>query len=612
MKALLGFSLALLTLFALPVCAQEQRRITQPSIAPTLRRVALIIGNSAYAIGPLKNPVNDARAMTTALRGLGFDVIHKEDLKREDMRRAIRDFGLKISKGSVGLFYYAGHGVQVRGENYLIPVDAAPESADEIDDDGVNAGYVLEKMESAGNGMNIVILDACRNNPFTRSFRSGSDGLASINAPTGTLIAYATAPGAVASDGGNSGNGVYTQELLKILKTPGLGIEEVFKRVRVAVRQRTQGRQTPWESSSLVGDFYFSNRRPDGVTPASPAGSGESSAGGRRLYESGLATETSGDLAGAAGAYRAAILLDPENALYHNALGNVLAAEHSRKLQDYFAESARDLKKSRDTPFSLKSVLELREFRVSPIYPAAALQEFRKAMKLAPGNAQYRHDFVGGWHSSRPSDFLGPPIWQSQEQTAQYQAERVQQFKAMEDDLREVLRLEPDNAWFHASLGIALRGQERWGDAEAEYAEAARLDPRNPGVRDDLAKIQELLGKVSEAVNSYREAIRLDPQTAFRRIELAKVLGKQLKWAEAEAEYKEAIRLQPQSDYSHSSFGDALSEQGKWADALREYKEALRLAPEKDDSPYGLGVSFSEQLQQKIKELEKKVKKSKR
>jgi hypothetical protein len=255
MKA--GYLLVFTILFLPSLSAQEQRKITQPYVAPTSRRVALVIGNSAYAIGPLKNPVNDARAMTAALRELSFDVIHKEDLNREDMRRAIREFGAKISKGAVGLFYYAGHGVQVRGENYLIPVDAAPESADEIDDDGVNAGYVLEKMESAGNGMNIVILDACRNNPFTRSFRSGSDGLASVEAPTGTLIAYATGPGKVAGDGGTSGNGIYTQELLKVLKMPGLSIEDMFKRVRNAVLQRTQGKQTPWESSSLTGDFYF-------------------------------------------------------------------------------------------------------------------------------------------------------------------------------------------------------------------------------------------------------------------------------------------------------------------------------------------------------------------
>lgn len=269
LKNWLGLFLALAFLSAVNASAR-QRELRHESSGDE-RRIALVIGNSAYTVGPLKNPVNDARAMTQALREVGFEVIHREDLKREDMRRAIREFGARIGRGGVGLFYYAGHGVQVRGENYLIPVDARPESADEVDDDGVNATYVLEKMESAGNGMNIVILDACRNNPFTRSFRSGSDGLASVHAPTGTLIAYATAPGAVASDGGDSGNGVYTQELLKIIRTPGLGIEEVFKRVRVAVRRRTQGRQTPWEASSLEGDFYFSERRRPGASPAPPA-----------------------------------------------------------------------------------------------------------------------------------------------------------------------------------------------------------------------------------------------------------------------------------------------------------------------------------------------------
>jgi hypothetical protein len=223
------------------------------------RRVALVIGNSAYEVAPLKNPVNDARDMAHALGELGFELIYRENLNQNDMKRSIREFGAKIRDGGVGLFYYAGHGVAVKGINYLVPVDAKVEREEQVEYECVDAGFVLSQMDNAGNRLNIVILDACRNNPFARTFRSVSRGLAQMDAPSGTLIAYATAPGSVASDG-NARNGLYTQELLKFIRTPNMGIEEVFKRVRISIRNLTQNKQTPWESSSLTGDFYFSQK----------------------------------------------------------------------------------------------------------------------------------------------------------------------------------------------------------------------------------------------------------------------------------------------------------------------------------------------------------------
>jgi hypothetical protein len=220
-------------------------------------RFALVIGNSDYAIGVLANPVNDAYAMAMALENLGFDVSLRLEVKTKDeMKRAIREFGMKLRHGGVGLFYFAGHGLQVEGFNYLIPINAQINSQEEVEYESVDVGFVLAQMEAAQNQMNIVILDACRNNPYARSFRSLSRGLASINAPTGSLIAYATAPGATASDGIGK-NGLYTGELLQQIKLEGLKIEEVFKNVRASVLAKSGGKQVPWESSSLIGDFYF-------------------------------------------------------------------------------------------------------------------------------------------------------------------------------------------------------------------------------------------------------------------------------------------------------------------------------------------------------------------
>ncbi len=236
------------------------------------RRTALVIGNGGYASAPLRNPINDARAMAKTLSALSFEVTLKENLDQKQMKREIQAFGERIQKGGVGLFYYAGHGIQVNGRNYLLPVGAVIDNEKQVEYEAVDMGSILGEMDYARNRMNIVILDACRDNPFARSFRSISQGLASVDAPTGTLIAYATAPGSVANDG-QGDNGVYTGELIKAMVQPGLKIEDVFKQVRSAVREATGGKQVPWEASSLEGDFYFISppQKPPMQTASVPA-----------------------------------------------------------------------------------------------------------------------------------------------------------------------------------------------------------------------------------------------------------------------------------------------------------------------------------------------------
>ena len=234
----------LLGLLGLPAAAQD--RAPKPAVVSAEQRIALVIGNSQYKDSPLPNPVNDARAVAKALAASGFKVTTKENAGQKDMQLAMREFGDALKAGGVGLFYYAGHGMQVKGRNFLIPVDARIQREDEVAYNSVDAGQVLDKMEAANNRLNIVILDACRNNPFARSFRSGSAGLAQMDAPVGTLIAFATAPGSVASDGAK--------------------IEDVFKNVRASVRKDSAGKQIPWESTSLEGDFIFVPQPP--VPPA--------------------------------------------------------------------------------------------------------------------------------------------------------------------------------------------------------------------------------------------------------------------------------------------------------------------------------------------------------
>ncbi len=235
------------------------------ALARAESRVALVIGNGAYQEAPLKNPVNDARDMATKLRELGFQVIDRFDADRQTMRQALREFEQRLrQQRGVGLFYYAGHGVQLKGQNYLIPVGVDIRQEFEVPDEALDADAVLRAMESAGNELNIVILDACRNNPFTRSLGSAGPGLARMDGPAGTFIAYATAPGAISQDGNEGRNSPYTRYLLAAMSTPGLGLEQVFKRVLVAVERETGGAQIPWVASSLRGDFFF---RPPEATP---------------------------------------------------------------------------------------------------------------------------------------------------------------------------------------------------------------------------------------------------------------------------------------------------------------------------------------------------------
>ena len=252
-KLILIHIVALWVCLSLPVSlpAQVSRGLTVAS-----DRLALVIGNNAYPAAQLKNPVNDAEDMGKALSSVGFKVTLHKNADRRTMEESIRSFGRQLKSGGVGLFYYSGHGMQVEGRNYLIPVNARIESEADIKYEAVDAGLVLGKMEDAGNQLNIVILDACRNNPYSRSFRNAATGLARMDAPTGSLIAYSTAPGSVAADG-TERNGTFTKHLIRHLATPNLTIEQVLKRVRVDVAAETNQHQIPWESSSLMGEFYF-------------------------------------------------------------------------------------------------------------------------------------------------------------------------------------------------------------------------------------------------------------------------------------------------------------------------------------------------------------------
>ena len=240
------------------------------------RRVAMVIGNNAYRNVPaLINPDNDARLMARTLQDLGFTLVGGAALLNLDKAafdRAVQQFGQAIAGADVSLFYYSGHGMQVDGDNWLVPIDANPARKQDLDFQMVNAALVLRQMEGAGAKLNVLILDACRNNPFAGSaFRGARGGLTAMQAPEGTVISYATQPGNVAADGGGS-NSPFTLALSRTMRQPGLDALNMFNRVGVEVKKMTGGQQQPWVANSPIdGTFYFNGAGPP--APVLPAAS---------------------------------------------------------------------------------------------------------------------------------------------------------------------------------------------------------------------------------------------------------------------------------------------------------------------------------------------------
>ncbi len=264
-------------LVLLTVTNAYERRTTALDVATGGRRVALVVGNSNYrSVATLVNPSNDSRLVARTLRSLGFTLVggrEQNDLDKPHFDRAIENFGNQIHGADVALFYYAGHGVQVRGSNYLIPIDANPTRESDVDFQLVDSETVLHQMEDAKTRLNVIVLDACRNNPFGgRGLRAVGGGLAQMQAPEGTLISYATQPGNVASDG-DKGDSPFTLALAHQIQQPGYDIFRVFNQVGLEVERQTNKEQQPWVSNSPIdGDFYFAGPpgEPSGVVSGVP------------------------------------------------------------------------------------------------------------------------------------------------------------------------------------------------------------------------------------------------------------------------------------------------------------------------------------------------------
>jgi uncharacterized caspase-like protein len=442
------------------LCCMLLWALTAQAAQAAESRLALVIGNSRYDKIPLTNPANDAAAMAKALQRAGFQVDLQLDADQRQMDAAIRAFGDRLRPESVGLFYFAGHGVQVKGRNFLLPVGSRIEREDEVPFKSVDAQQLLDKMSAARNRLNIVILDACRDNPFAGASRSGGGGgLSQMDAPSGSLLAFATAPGSVASDG-KGANGLYTQHLLTHLERPGLPVEQVFKRTRLGVRLDSRGQQVPWENTSLEGDFFFH--------PPAP---------------------------GQAGA-KAAPVLPPPPSVEH-----ILRAEQAYELlrQRKLDEAERLFKALADTAS----------------HPEVALmgREGLAEILLARGNAQGALSEANAIIASSPARSAAYLI-RGRALTASGQA--VEGAAALKQAAAP--QTEADFTWQKSQALVAVGNLQRAGDPQAalqSYEQAVRADRQSVPALSNLAVALNQTGQAGRAQAVLQRAQALDPQDAM-------------------------------------------------------------------------------------------------
>jgi uncharacterized caspase-like protein len=574
-----GLTIASLVGYSFPLLAQQNTpshatMLTEPTHQQVQRqrRVALVIGNSRYTVvSPLRNPANDARDMTNALEDLGFDrVISLVDGNLEQMLRALEEFQQELKRGGVGVFYYAGHGVQYEEKNYLIPVDASLEMETLLKTRTLPLDDVLSYMEAANNSLNIVILDACRHNPFRSFTRSTGMGLASVKAPTGVLVAYATAPDSVAGDGGEE-NGTYTEALLKYIRTPGLKVEDLFKTVRAEVQRATHNRQVPWEATSLIGDFTFnpitgtSTPVPAAPLPA-PALPTIASLEAQYAQLAAL-TFQQGQTALQAESYSSAIEsfdralgIDPNTAEVYLSRATAYLAlnRYDNAIADY--EKAQKLNPALSSRLAndLARAYQAR----GTLYTAqgnynSALLDFDRAIELAD-NPALAYTGRGTVYSKQRN------------------------YEAALRDLDRAIELDPRVVEAYISRGDVYYQQHHYDTALADYNQAIEIDPKTTDAyngRGDVYYFQK--DDYDAALREYNRAIELSPEAPRGYVSRGRVYRyPRRNYAEALQEINRAIELDRNYAPAYRHRGLVYDNQKNYDAALREYHRAIELDPD--------------------------------
>jgi len=488
-------------------------------------RLALLIGNSNYTHGgSLNNSVTDVRAMKRALEDLGFTVLKYENCTQKTMKRAMDNFGIKLKGQDVGLFFYSGHGVQVNGHNYLIPTNAKLHNENDTEYDCVRADRVLAKMESAGTKTSIVILDACRDNPFERSWRKGTKGtgLAFMNAPSGSLIAYSTAPGKTALDGRGK-NSPYTSALLQHIGTANITVLEMFQGVRSTVMARTGGKQTPWESTSLRGNFYFNDEKGIAVE-----------------HQKKERARTNG---------RLFVNTEPENARVRilNIKPRFYQGMDLNPGEYHIEISASGYK-------TKKGWVEL-----------TAGEDEIISVQLEPIDLKETQTIEG-------SDVLALI---NQAKNLQKSDKHLEAIKILD----KAIELYPKNSWVYTNRGNAYFNLKQYIKAIQNYDKAIELDPKNASDYYRRGLAYTMLKQYIKAIQDFNNAIDLDSGDARIYSMRGRAYLKLKQYDKAIQDYDKAIELNPGYAWTYDNRGRAYLNLKQYTRAIQDYGKVIELVP---------------------------------
>lgn len=506
-------------------------------------RVALVIGNAEYKSVPaLQTPPSDATLLAARLKSLGFTLVGggaMTNLNKVQFDRAVQDFGTAINGAEVALFYYAGHGVEADDVNYLVPIGANPQKQSDLSFQMVPAQYVLDEMNDANVPLKIVVLDACRNNPFAgRNVRALSRGLHQMTAATGTLISFATEPGGVAQEG--VGNSPFTKTLAEQIMRPGIDLFRTFNEVDVAVAKMTNKQQQPWMSSSgIEGQFYFIQPQRTITTQDDLAAH----------FARGVAYFNGDSDAAARNEFMQVVALNPRHAKAHAYLARLAAVSHDVAVATSEAQLALSIDPKQAGPHIALGNVAIYQKAWAP-----AAAEFRRATSLDPTLA-VAHLNLGVALTAAGS---------SAEGAAEY---------------RRAIALEPDYVLAHNALGVLLRDQGDLTGAFTELTTAVNSSPKDWHAHFNLGSVLTKQGKPQEAIAEYRLAIAAAPYNVLPHISLGIVYFDNGNLTQAAAESRAVIALEPSNAYGYNNLAVVYEKLGYLPAAETEFKRAAAADP---------------------------------
>jgi len=529
----------------------SDRRVAQPDGSnvelDTSKRVALVIGNRDYSIKPLANTINDAEDIASTLEGLGFKVIKGMNKTRNDLIGKIWEFRDALKDGAgVGLFYYSGHGMQVNGENYLIPIGARIEIEEDAETNAVGIQRVLNAMKAGGSGLNIVILDACRDNPYSKSFKSGgATGLAPITkAPKGTIIAYATDPGSVARDrnlDGSGRNGLYTGALLEQMKQPGLEIMDMFNKVGAVVENRSNDEQIPWINTSYRGHFYLAPGKEESV-----------------------ASGTKPQIATSPQKEEVASLPQPEIEVTHELrYGSLVITSPISGVEVWLGKKS--LGKTQSGTEMLASKVPVGSYKLK-----ASKKGYKPWEKEIEVEADRVHKLPIKLKPTKPPQQVASIPKPEHKPTVSNRDKAI------------ALEKKGDKYYF----------QSEYNKAIVEYTKAIEIDPKDTYAYNNRGNSYNNLGKHTTAIADYTKAIEIDPEFVRAYINRGYSYGQLEKYTTAIADYTKAIEIDPKDTYAYNGRGYAYNLLGKYTTAIADFTKAIELDPEYAKAYYNRGHSY--------------------